>query len=189
MTVEAAVLVGGASSRMGVDKALLEVDGVPMALRVAHALGHGVDRFVYLIGGLESTAERLGLGHIPDRLPGEGPMVGVWSALHHLDDDVLVAACDLPDLDPVTVQSIAAHDHRDVDVVVAVADGRRQPSLARWGIGSLAAIETAICAGRRSMLDVLGLLRVAEVECGADALLNANCISDLDGRSNVRTIG
>ncbi len=33
-----AVLTGGSSTRMGADKALVEVDGVAMAARVAHAL-------------------------------------------------------------------------------------------------------------------------------------------------------
>ena len=47
-----AVLTGGKSRRMGRDKALVEVDGEPMALRVAHALVEACEvarefRFLY----------------------------------------------------------------------------------------------------------------------------------------------
>ena len=46
-----AVLCGGASRRMGTDKALVEVDGVPMAERVAGALHAGGCAPVVFVGG------------------------------------------------------------------------------------------------------------------------------------------
>ena len=46
-----AVLTGGLSARMGRDKALLRVDGVPMAVRVATALRAGGADPVAAIGG------------------------------------------------------------------------------------------------------------------------------------------
>ena len=36
---------------------------------------------------------------VDDRWPGEGPLGGVLTALLDVDGDVVVAACDLPDLD------------------------------------------------------------------------------------------
>ena len=44
------VLVGGRSSRMGTDKALLPYNGVPLASHIAALLAPAVDQ-VYLVGG------------------------------------------------------------------------------------------------------------------------------------------
>jgi molybdopterin-guanine dinucleotide biosynthesis protein A len=48
--VAGAVLVGGASRRMGRTKALIDVDGSPMVMRVATALGTAGCTPVRLIG-------------------------------------------------------------------------------------------------------------------------------------------
>ena len=51
MNVTGAVLCGGASRRMGRDKALIAVDGVLMAERVAQALTVGGCGEVVFVGG------------------------------------------------------------------------------------------------------------------------------------------
>ena len=60
MPVAGAVLVGGASRRMGRPKALIEVDGSPMVVRVAAALSAGGCAPVRLIGGLATLPDDVG---------------------------------------------------------------------------------------------------------------------------------
>jgi molybdenum cofactor guanylyltransferase len=95
---------------MGRDKALIEVDGVPMAKRVADALEDGGADPVLCIGGDQAALEALGLEWIPDDHPGEGPLGGFLTALewvdHGLWDTVIVSACDHPWLDGLTVESL-----------------------------------------------------------------------------------
>ena len=54
-----AILVGGDSSRMGTDKALYEVDGSAMAIRVAAAATAAGANEVLLIGGTQARAKKL----------------------------------------------------------------------------------------------------------------------------------
>ena len=102
-----AVLTGGASRRMGTDKALVEVDGRALALRVADALrAAGASRVVAVGGDLERL-QALGLEAVPDLHPGEGPLGGILTALAATDQDVVVVlACDLPAADPSAITAV-----------------------------------------------------------------------------------
>ena len=177
------VLVGGASRRMGSDKALLDVDGVPAALRVARVVAEacGVPvAEVVLVGGPVEWASRLDLGHLPDDLPGAGPLAAIDTALRHLGRDCLVVACDL-----LGVEVSTAHAVRDAgavpgcDVAVAVGPGgRRQPLLARWNLDAAPAVAAAVAAGERSPTRLLESLAVAEVVVDVGAASNVNSPED-----------
>jgi molybdopterin-guanine dinucleotide biosynthesis protein A len=101
--VAAFILAGGRSSRMGRDKAWLELAGLPLVLRVARSVEPLVSA-VTVIGPLERF-ESVGLASIPDRIParaasGEsscGPLGGILTALNATQCSWnLVLACDLP---------------------------------------------------------------------------------------------
>jgi molybdopterin-guanine dinucleotide biosynthesis protein A len=81
---------------MGRDKALVEVDGVALARRVADALVAAGCARVLAIGGDAPALGALGLDPVPDRWPGEGPLGGLATALGAAADaDVVVLApCD-----------------------------------------------------------------------------------------------
>ncbi len=99
-----AVLTGGASRRMGRTKALIDVDGVPMARRVGDALARAGCASVIAYGGDVTELEPLGMPVLPDRHPGSGPLGGVLGVLELFTeselqlDGVFVVACDLPAL-------------------------------------------------------------------------------------------
>src|SRR5258706_2712594 len=78
-----AVLCGGASRRMGVDKATLAVDGVAMARRVGDALVLAGCSPVVAIGGEARGLSELGLGHVAHAFPCDGPLGAVLTALSH----------------------------------------------------------------------------------------------------------
>jgi molybdopterin-guanine dinucleotide biosynthesis protein A len=174
-----AVLTGGRSRRMGTDKALLEVDGVRMAERVAAALAAGGCQPVVFVGGDERRLRAGGRDWYPDRWPGEGPVGGVLTALDALGGDVLVAACDLVDLDGGTVAALlAAATVTDADVVAARSD-RMEPMLARWRQSSRSTIEERFGAGERALHRVLAHLAVVQVAVDPARLRNVNTAADL----------
>ncbi len=192
-----AVLAGGASRRMGTDKAFVEVDGVPMGQRVARALEDGGCDPVSFVGGDAVLLARLGRPVHPDRYPGEGPLGGVLSALATLapagveaDDAaaVVVAACDLPLLDGPTVARLldAAGKSLDADAVVA-RSSRREPALALWRARARPAVEAQWAAGVRALHVALAGLRVVEVPVEEGPLRNVNTIADLSATTRRST--
>src|SRR5437762_6085926 len=91
------VLTGGASTRMGTDKAFVVVEGAPMALRVARAMAAAGAERVICVGGDLARLGALGLHTAPDLYPGDGPLGGLVSAFDAAADEpmLLVAPCDL----------------------------------------------------------------------------------------------
>lgn len=123
-----AILAGGRSLRMGTDKALVPVGGIPMVERVAAALSAVVDDLV-LVGRSHPLA---GIPSIPDLRPGpRGPLPGLAAALHHAAGrPVLLVAVDQPLVRPATLRGLL--DLLGGTAVVPVDGGARQSTCAAY---------------------------------------------------------
>lgn len=177
------VLCGGASRRMGRDKALLEVDGVPMARRVAAALTAAGAGKVVAVGGDAAGLVALGLAHRPDRWPGEGPLGGLITALEEPDGGscAVVVACDLVAPDPDAFAAVAEAQQRlDCDVVVPVVEGHRQWLHAAWDRRVTGILTDLFDAGERSLAGAALGVRLATIEgIGVGAVRDADRPEDL----------
>ncbi len=181
--VAAAVLTGGASRRMGRDKALVEVDGAAMVRRVVEAVDGAGCTPVIAVGGdaasLTAVLAGTGASTVPDRFPGEGPLGGILTALGHLAVPTLVVATDLPWLDAVTIERLLVHrDRLDLDVAMARSD-RAEPLCALWWPSALAALDRRFAAGERAIHRAVDGLRRLDVVVSATAVRNVNTPTDL----------
>lgn len=120
-TTGAAILAGGRSSRMGMDKAWLRfrpggptlIEGVVERLTEA---GLGSDLLVVTNSPQEYGF--LGLRLVSDDIPGVGPLGGILTALaHSTRKRVLVVACDMPALNPALLRYMA-HMPDSADVLI-----------------------------------------------------------------------
>jgi len=85
------ILAGGLSSRMGEDKALMQIGGITMLDRTARILRELGAAWVAVSGSRP--------GGIPDRWPQAGPVGGIASAADVLPDgEVLLVPVDMPRL-------------------------------------------------------------------------------------------
>ena len=119
------VLAGGQSSRMGKDKAVLDLGGQTMVERAADALS-GIAEIVKIVGLRSEYSGPLAV--IPDAFDGRGSVVGLFTALVDCTTEyAAVLACDLPfaggDLLTELVGSIGDYDA----VIPEQSDGRIQP--------------------------------------------------------------
>lgn len=175
------VLAGGRSSRMGTDKALVPVAGRPMAVRVAAALAAGGCDPVWCQGGDAAALTALGLEVRPDTQAHAGPLAAIAQALHAASPlDVVVAACDLPDLDGASVQAVRAAGAGTPGALVAAADdGTGVHLVAWWSAAAAPVLDELVSAGMvsfRAAVDRLGGVRVP-VDPGA--VRNVNHPDDL----------
>jgi len=106
------ILAGGASTRMGIDKALVELRGEPLVTHVARALEAVCGEV--LVVGREGTLA--GIECVPDDHFGPlGPAAGVATALRVSDGrPVLVVAVDQPFLRLETLARLVQQDRTTV---------------------------------------------------------------------------
>ncbi len=186
-----AVLCGGASRRMGRDKALIVLDGHPLAVRVADAVAAAGASDVVAVGGDANALRAGGLTVVADADPGAGPLTGIVTALAATDDDIVfVAACDLvapsPEAIGTTVRALAAD--ADGDVATPLVDGRRQWMHAAWRRRTEMPLGAAFAAGERAVHAAVaaGGLRVVDVALDAHAVADVDVPSDLPGHAALR---
>jgi molybdenum cofactor guanylyltransferase len=158
------VLAGGESSRMGRDKALLELGGVAMIVRAARLVESAVGPPVVV--GSPETYQRLGLRAIRDDWPGAGPLGAIATALRASESPWnLIVACDLPYLTKEWLAFLVDRARESkADAVLPVSEGGAEPLCAVYGKSCEAAVWLALDCGVRKVTDGLAHLRVEHIE-------------------------
>ena len=115
------VLAGGASRRMGQDKAALALHGRPQLDWAYDTLARHCQRvFVSIRADQQDDPVRQGRPVIVDVHDGTGPIAGIAAAqTAHPDNAWLVLACDLPFVDDAAISHLISR--RDGRLVVAYA--------------------------------------------------------------------
>lgn len=187
MTIEAVVLTGGASQRMGTDKASLPVLGTSQAQRIVERLRD--KGYAVTVLGREPVP---GAEFVQDREEFAGPLAAL-ECFRPTCDCVFVASCDLPLFDAALVDGLAAK-MGEAQVAVPILGGWRQPLCALYRSTAFPDISQVLAEGKRSLMAWLDRLRVVEVAAedlsvAPEALMSANTPEELQallGRENAR---
>ena len=179
------VLAGGLGRRMGgVDKGLVELDGMPM---VAHVIARLAPQVGEILVNANQNAERYGaLGHrvVPDALGGfAGPLAGLHAGLTQATTTHAVTVpCDSPFLPNDLVARLARGMMRDeAQLAVARTFDQPHPVFALVRVDVLPHLAAFLDSGGRKIDAWYTTLRVVEVpfdDC-ADAFRNINTRDEL----------
>jgi molybdopterin-guanine dinucleotide biosynthesis protein A len=157
------ILAGGQSSRMGANKALLEVGGEPLIERLARRFTRWFEQVV-VVTNTPELFQFLGLPMVSDRLPGLGPLVGLEAGLTASRfEHAFFAACDMPFVSEDLVRYLLtqAPDH---DIVVPRIGGEFEPMHAVYTRTCLPVIAANLEARRLRLLALFDAVRVRVVE-------------------------
>ncbi|HEX8180557.1 MAG TPA: molybdenum cofactor guanylyltransferase [Pyrinomonadaceae bacterium] len=127
LEIEGFILAGGASSRMGCDKARLRLGGETFAARIARSLGAITPHVRVVSTRLDSAA--LSLPIVPDIYAERGALGGLHAALSACRAPwAAVVSCDLPFASSALWQRLATYATDEFDAVAPLqADARVQP--------------------------------------------------------------
>lgn len=183
------VLAGGASRRMGRDKATLTVAGRFGGRTLVEYLVSIVRRRcdpVYVVAAQQQPLPDLPAQLLRDEVPGLGPLpavgLGLRAAAAAGADRAFVCAVDMPFLTPAVIDELAGAA-TSADIVLARAE--RDHYLAGVYRTALAdTVDALIAAGERrvgALVDAVAVTRIAVAD--ASALANLNSPEDIAGLS------
>lgn len=142
------IQAGGASSRMGEDKALKLFLGRPLIQRVVDRLEPMADELIVTTNRPDDFSF-LGLRLFPDVMPGRGALGGLYTAISSAAYPlVAVVACDMPFASANIIEAaLKIMDDENADVVIAQGEEGYEPLHALYRRETcLPAIESAIHA-------------------------------------------
>jgi molybdopterin-guanine dinucleotide biosynthesis protein A len=164
VVVSIAILAGGQSTRMGQDKAFLEVGGRRVIDRVLDVISSLSDDLFISTNSPELYHE-FGLRLVPDVYPGKAALGGIFSAIQAARHDrVLVVACDMPFLNQKLLQHLIELAPT-ADVVAPLIDPPQPETLhAIYSKACLPAIEPRLLANRLRIIGFFDEVSVRLVE-------------------------
>jgi molybdopterin-guanine dinucleotide biosynthesis protein A len=165
----AIILAGGKSSRMGVDKSLLPVNGETLIASIVRQLE---DHFDEIIIGANDPQKYLFLQRlvVPDVETNRGPLMGIYSCLLASSNDVnFITACDIPEMNLKLIQNMI-NLAGDADIVMPVKENNKhEPLYAVYRKSVAAKADLVLQNNGRRIIELLDNVTVKLVEFNGTA--------------------
>ncbi|MGN1267086.1 MAG: molybdenum cofactor guanylyltransferase [Dorea sp.] len=179
MSIGCVILAGGKSSRMGMDKALLNYEGTNFIKKISDELSCFEEKMI--ARGNNSELDNIPWEIIADIYPGHGPIGGLHAALSACGSEaMLCVSCDMPLLERSLALRLCEAMSEECDAVVAMTEnGRIHPLCAVYRKELYTLLEEQILAGNNRLMSVLDQIRVKVV--------NVNTVEETKQLTNVNT--
>jgi len=179
----AIVMAGGSSNRMGTDKSMLPFKGQSIIEAICEQLRGSFDQILISANEVDKFAF-LGFEVVPDKVPEQGPLMGIASALQASANELnFVIACDIPKINLACVNRMlteAVESQADI-VVPTIGDKKYEPLFAIYRKSALEAINKTLSSGKRKITEVFTLCKVKHIELDdTDWLVNINTMAEYE---------
>lgn len=149
------ILSGGKSSRMGMEKGLVDFQGKPLISYAVSVLESIVDSIIIGANNELDSYKKFGHQVVEDEIRGIGPIGGLLSTLRHADTQKnIVISCDMPFINSELLRYLF-QNMGDADVVVATqGPNKTEPLCGVYSQKAIPIIEDAIQNDQYKILDL-----------------------------------
>ncbi len=183
----AVILAGGLSKRMGSDKSLLSVRSLTMLEHIHRQLRPAFEKII-VSSNEPKKWSGLGAEIVPDKIPGQGPLMGIASCLEaSASERNFFVACDIPEIDLRLVRSLLDRALYDDGVVPVAQNGRYEPLFAVYRKRMLHGIKACLKTGERQIIKAFEDYRMHFTpleDFGLRSLRNLNTMRDYEEYQN-----
>jgi molybdopterin-guanine dinucleotide biosynthesis protein A len=151
------VLAGGQSRRMGTDKSMLEIDGVPMYLFAARLLQKCIPEVFISVNKYQVQHNNYAFPALIDRFESEGPMGALVSCHQQCKGSLLLLACDMPAVTEAMIKYLLSlHNPESLTTMFCNAENfLYEPMFSVWEVPALVDITGYFLSGGRSFQQYL----------------------------------
>jgi molybdopterin-guanine dinucleotide biosynthesis protein A len=176
----AIIMAGGDSCRMGIDKSMLLIKDQPIIKHICDQLRGTFSQILISTDDVEKYAF-LGFDCIPDKMPGQGPLMGIASALEASANELnLVVACDIPHIDIRFVRKMLTEAQAADMVIPTTGNEKYEPLFAVYRKSSLEAINEVLSSGARKISDAFAQCKVRYIKLKTEQLTNLNTMAEYE---------
>ena len=154
MNLTICIQAGGQSRRMGQNKALLPFAGVPLIQRIVERI-RPIAAEILIISDERGRYKFLNLPILPDQIPGQGALGGLYTALFAASQPYVASiACDMPFVSPGLLRAeIELLENSRLDVAIPQTPQGLEPLHAVYRKATcLPAVEDAIRREQRRLV-------------------------------------
>lgn len=154
MEVTGIILAGGKSSRMGCDKALIQING-------KHMIDYSIEALTPVCRNVIISANQFtqykNFEICPDNLSITAPIIGIFSCLTKIKTTAaFVLSCDMPLIDQYFVKYLLSFHSDDFEITIPVHNsGKIEPLCAVYSVRVLEKINAMIMAGNYKLQDLI----------------------------------
>jgi len=162
MQITAIILAGGQSTRMGTDKALLQINGKTLlecALEICRPVCGDI-----LISSNNPEHEKFGYKIIPDEIKNCGPLCGIYSCLKKSETPWnFIISVDAAFVEPAFIEYLI-NETDDSDAIVPVHDKGKEPLISMYHKNGLVEMQKHLKSGDLKMQNLINTINAKFVD-------------------------
>ena len=185
----AIIMAGGDSHRMGIDKSMLPIKTAhktnprPIVEVICEQLRGSFDQILISANEVEKLSF-LGFEIVPDKTSGQGPLMGIASALEASVNELnFVVACDIPQINLDYVrQMLDEVEKSNADIVIpTTSEDKYEPLFAVYRKSALESLHEVLSSGGRKISDLFTRCKAKYIELGdAEWFINLNTMEEYE---------
>jgi molybdopterin-guanine dinucleotide biosynthesis protein A len=181
------ILSGGKSTRMGENKALIKIEGIPIIQRI-HNLFEKLFKEIIIVTDQKERFSDINAKVYSDIFPNRGVLAGIYTGLFFSNYQyAFCVACDMPFLKESVIRFLL-RKIGDYDVIVPKTRDGLQPLHAIYSKKCLEPIKKIILQNKFKILDLYPIVRVkiilekefSDLDPANESFINVNTPEDLD---------